>query len=96
MIGKIRLLLAETGQNIWRNVALTIASVIVVGASLALFGSSQLVARGVDNATQRWVLTRWAFCNGGWISVTPQSLSHQEPHRHDRQTCHLTHLCRSR
>ena len=54
MSGKLRFLLAETGQNIWRNIALTLASIIVVGASLALFGSSQLVARGVDNATQRW------------------------------------------
>lgn len=54
MIPKIRFLLAETGQNIWRNIALTLASIIVVGASLALFGSSQLIARGVDNATQRW------------------------------------------
>lgn len=54
MSGKLRFLLAETGQNIWRNIALTLASVIVVGASLSLFGSSQLVASGVDNATQRW------------------------------------------
>jgi len=54
MIQKIRFLLAETGQNIWRNLALTLASVIVVGVSLSLFGSSQLVARGVDNATRRW------------------------------------------
>jgi cell division transport system permease protein len=54
MIGKIRFLLAETGQNIWRNLALTLASIIVVGASLSLFGSSRLVADAVDNATQRW------------------------------------------
>jgi cell division transport system permease protein len=54
MIQKTKFLLAETGQNIWRNLALTLASVIVVGVSLSLFGSSQLVARGVDNATRRW------------------------------------------
>ena len=54
MISRSRFLLAETAQNIWRNFALTLASVIVVGASLALFGASQLVARAVDNATQRW------------------------------------------
>ena len=54
MIAKTRFLLAETGQNIWRNLALTLASIIVVGASLSLFGASQLVAYGVDNATQRW------------------------------------------
>lgn len=54
MSPKVKFLLAETGQNIWRNIALTLASIIVVGASLSLFGSSQLVARAVDNATQRW------------------------------------------
>lgn len=54
MIGRIRFLLAETGQNIWRNLALTLASVLVATVSLTLFGVSQLVARGVDNATQRW------------------------------------------
>lgn len=54
MIAKTRFLLAETGQNIWRNIALTFASIIVVAASLSLFGASRLVADGVDNATQRW------------------------------------------
>lgn len=54
MIGKIRFLLGETGQNIWRNIALTLASILVAAVSLTLFGASQLVARGVDNATQRW------------------------------------------
>lgn len=54
MIGKIRFLLAETGQNIWRNLALTLASVLVAMVSLTLFGASRLVAEGVDNATQRW------------------------------------------
>ena len=28
MIGKIRFLLAETGQNIWRNLALTLACLL--------------------------------------------------------------------
>ena len=54
MIAKIRFLLAETGQNIWRNLALTLASVLVAAVSLALFGASQLVASAVENATQRW------------------------------------------
>jgi len=54
MIGKTRFLLAETGQNIWRNIALTLASILVTAVSLTLFGASQLVARGVENATQRW------------------------------------------
>ena len=54
MISRIRFMFAETGQNIWRNLALTLASILVATVSLALFGGSQLVARGVDNATQRW------------------------------------------
>ena len=54
MIGRIRFMLAETGQNIWRNLPLTVASIAVAMVSLSLFGTSQLVARGVDNATQRW------------------------------------------
>ena len=54
MIAKTRFLLAETGQNIWRNIALTFASILVAAVSLTLFGASQLVASGVDNATQRW------------------------------------------
>ena len=54
MIAKTRFLLAETGQNIWRNLALTLASVLVAAVSLALFGASQLVASAVENATQRW------------------------------------------
>jgi len=54
MIAKTRFLLAETGQNIWRNLALTLASILVAAVSLTLFGTSRLVADGVDNATQRW------------------------------------------
>ena len=54
MIGRIRFLLAETGQNVWRNLALTLASILVAAVSLTLFGASRLVAEGVDNATQRW------------------------------------------
>lgn len=54
MISRSRFLLTETAQNIWRNFALTVASIVVVGISLALFGASQIVARSVDNATQRW------------------------------------------
>lgn len=48
MIGRIRFLLGETGQNIWRNLALTLASVLVAMVSLTLFGASRLVAEGVD------------------------------------------------
>ncbi len=54
MMGKMRFLLAETAQNIWRNLALTLASILVAAVSLSLFGTSQLVADGVNNATARW------------------------------------------
>ncbi len=54
MMHRIRFLVTETGQNIYRNLALTLASVLVATVSLTLFGGSQLVARGVDNATARW------------------------------------------
>ena len=54
MIGKARFLLAETAQNVWRNMALTLASILVAAVSLSLFGASQLVGDGVENATQRW------------------------------------------
>lgn len=54
MISRVRFLLGETGHNIWRNLALTLASVLVAMVSLTLFGTSRLVAEGVDNATQRW------------------------------------------
>jgi len=54
MISRTRFLLGETGHNIWRNLALTLASVLVAMVSLTLFGTSRLVAEGVENATQRW------------------------------------------
>ena len=46
--------LRETGQNLWRNVMLTLATVITIGVSLWLFGSFFLLDYAVDNATARW------------------------------------------
>jgi cell division transport system permease protein len=44
----------ETATNLRRNVTLTIAAVMTVSVSLALFGSTLLVRQGVDNVSERW------------------------------------------
>mgnify|MGYP001823843843 FL=1 len=49
-----RYALRETGQNLWRNVLLSAATVITIGVSLWLFGGFLLFDAAVDNATQRW------------------------------------------
>ncbi len=46
--------LRETGQNLWRNFLLTLATIITIGVSLWLFGAFFLFNYAVDNATQRW------------------------------------------
>ena len=46
--------LRETGQNLWRNFMLALATVITVGVSLAMFGGFMLFQVAVDNATARW------------------------------------------
>lgn len=46
--------LRETGQNLWRNFLLSLATVITIGVSLWLFGGFFLFNYAVDNATQRW------------------------------------------
>jgi cell division transport system permease protein len=44
----------ETANNLRRNVTLTIAAVMTVAVSLALFGSTVLLNQGVDNVSARW------------------------------------------
>lgn len=44
----------ETTTNLRRNVTLTIAAIMTVAVSLALFGSTLLVRQGVDNVSARW------------------------------------------
>ena len=44
----------ETATNLRRNVTLTIAAIMTVAVSLALFGSTLLVRQGVDNVSARW------------------------------------------
>ena len=45
--------LRETGQNLWRNILLSAATIITIGVSLWLFGGFLLFDAAVDNATQR-------------------------------------------
>ena len=49
-----RYTLRETGQNLWRNILLAVATVITVGVSLAMFGGFALFQAAVDSATKRW------------------------------------------
>lgn len=49
-----RYVLRETGQNLWRNILLSVATVITVGVSLAMFGGFLLFQAAVDSATARW------------------------------------------
>ena len=46
--------LRETGQNLWRNLMLSLATIITIGVSLWLFGGFFLFNYAVDNATARW------------------------------------------
>ncbi len=50
----VEYVLRETGTNLKRNFTLTIASMLTVSVSLALFGGSLLIRQGVSNATLRW------------------------------------------
>ena len=49
-----RYVLRETGQNLWRNFLLAVATVVTVGVSLAMFGGFMLFQAAVDSATARW------------------------------------------
>jgi cell division transport system permease protein len=49
-----RYVLRETGQNLWRNILLAVATVVTVGVSLAMFGGFMLFQSAVDSATARW------------------------------------------
>jgi cell division transport system permease protein len=44
----------ETGSNLWRNISLTVASMLTVAVSLSLFGGAQIIYHGIGNATARW------------------------------------------
>jgi cell division transport system permease protein len=44
----------ETASNLWRNLLLTLASMLTVAVSLSLVGAALLLRQGVDNATIQW------------------------------------------
>jgi len=44
----------ETASNLFRNITLTLASVLTVVVSLTLFGSALLLRQGVENANDRF------------------------------------------
>lgn len=51
---KLDYVVRETGANLFRNVTLTLASVLTVVVSLTLFGSALLLRQGVQNANDRF------------------------------------------
>jgi cell division transport system permease protein len=51
---KFDYILRETTTNLRRNITLTIAAIVTVAVSLALFGSTLLLSQGVDNVSERW------------------------------------------
>jgi cell division transport system permease protein len=51
---KLDYVIRETGTNLFRNVTLTLASVLTVVVSLTLFGSAVLLQKGVQNANDRF------------------------------------------
>lgn len=51
---KLDYVVRETGTNLFRNISLTLATVLTVAVSLTLVGSALLVSGAVDNATARW------------------------------------------
>ncbi|MCP5029057.1 MAG: ABC transporter permease [Actinomycetia bacterium] len=54
MAVKLDYVVRETGNNLRRNLSLTLASVLTVAVSLSLVGASLLIREGVNNATARW------------------------------------------
>ena len=54
MAVKLNYVARETGSNLWRNVSLTVASILTVAVSLSLFGGAQIIYHGIGNATARW------------------------------------------
>jgi cell division transport system permease protein len=51
---KVDYVARETASNLFRNVTLTLASVLTVVVSLTLFGSALLLQQGVENANDRF------------------------------------------
>ena len=54
MFHRLGYLFRETGNNIWRNTTLFLATFIAVWVSLTMFGSAIILSQGVGDATGRW------------------------------------------
>ena len=54
MFHRLGYLFRDTGNNIWRNTTLFLATFIAVWVSLTMFGSAIILRQGVDDATGRW------------------------------------------
>ena len=51
---KIDYFVRETAGNLWRNISITLASVLTVSVTLMMLGGGIIVRNGVANATERW------------------------------------------
>jgi cell division transport system permease protein len=51
---KVDYVVRETGTNLFRNLSITVASILTVMVSLFLVGFSLMLHQGVNKATQRW------------------------------------------
>jgi cell division transport system permease protein len=51
---KLDYVFRETTSNLRRNLTLSLAAIVTVGVSLALFGSALLLQQGVENVSGRW------------------------------------------
>jgi len=51
---KVDYVVREAGSNLFRNLSITVASVLTVMVSLFLLGCALMVSLGVNKATQRW------------------------------------------
>ena len=54
MFHRLGYLFRDTGNNIWRNTTLFLATFIAVWVSLTMFGSAIILRQGVGDATGRW------------------------------------------
>lgn len=51
---KVDYVVRETGSNLFRNLSISVASILTVMVSLFLLGCALMVSLGVNKATQRW------------------------------------------
>jgi cell division transport system permease protein len=54
MAVRVEYLVRETGNNLWRNISLTVAAVLTVAVCLTMLGVSLLIGYGADSLTTQW------------------------------------------